>query len=360
MSRRVILHVGAPKTGTTYVQDRLSLNAVELARHGVHFPSRNRLVDASRFHFRAALDLLGEDWGGEPGHAEGSWDAMVRRVRRVSGTAIISHEILAPAPKAAIARAMADLAGRDVHIVYAVRDPARQLPAAWQESVKQGGRWTFANFLDRVEKGKPWFFHALDLPRVLSRWGAQLPPENVHVVTVPHQRDERLWQRYRQAFGIEEAWAPVDSEAVNTSLGIAETQLVRQLNRRVERGARKSTAYDRLIREMLAQEHLVHRRSPPVRLPPDRYGWSYEQADLWIDWLKGSGVDVIGDVEDLRPVPPDPDVRWRDPDKVTARPLLAAALDALEAMTDEAATRTPNEMQLSSRVRTGVDRLRGR
>jgi hypothetical protein len=33
VSRRVYLHIGAPKTGTTYLQDRLSLNAKELAEH---------------------------------------------------------------------------------------------------------------------------------------------------------------------------------------------------------------------------------------------------------------------------------------------------------------------------------------
>ena len=31
MSRRVYLHIGAPKTGTTYVQDRLAVNARTLA-----------------------------------------------------------------------------------------------------------------------------------------------------------------------------------------------------------------------------------------------------------------------------------------------------------------------------------------
>jgi hypothetical protein len=38
MSRVVYLHVGAPKTGTTYLQDRLALNKAELSRHGVHYP----------------------------------------------------------------------------------------------------------------------------------------------------------------------------------------------------------------------------------------------------------------------------------------------------------------------------------
>jgi hypothetical protein len=40
MSRVVHLHIGAPKTGTTYLQDRLLLNSSTLARHGVTIPSR--------------------------------------------------------------------------------------------------------------------------------------------------------------------------------------------------------------------------------------------------------------------------------------------------------------------------------
>ena len=58
--RRILLHIGAPKTGTTYLQDRLDLNSRELARHGVHVPGRGPLVSAPLFHFRAALDLLGQ------------------------------------------------------------------------------------------------------------------------------------------------------------------------------------------------------------------------------------------------------------------------------------------------------------
>ena len=121
MSRAVYLHIGAPKTGTTYVQDRLELNARSLARHDVHLPTRP-LVSPGLFHFRAALDLLGQDWGGPPGHAEGGWDAMVRRARRSQGSVIISHEILATATAGQVAQALDDLADREVHVVYSARD----------------------------------------------------------------------------------------------------------------------------------------------------------------------------------------------------------------------------------------------
>ena len=93
MSRVVHLHIGAPKTGTTYLQDRLVLNASALARHGVTIPGP-RVGRADTFHFRAALDLLDQDWGGASGHAHGAWDAMVKKVGRADGNVVISHEIL--------------------------------------------------------------------------------------------------------------------------------------------------------------------------------------------------------------------------------------------------------------------------
>ena len=361
MSRVVHLHVGAPKTGTTYLQDRLTLNADNLAQHGVTIPTKNRLVDADLFHFRAALDLLDQDWGGEPGHASGAWDAMVRRVRRAPGRVIISHEILAAANGDKIAKAMNDLSDSEVHVVYSARDLGRQLPAAWQESIKQGRKWTFRRFLNKVERGETWFQKALDLPTVLNSWSAKLPPERVHVVTVPHGRPhDTLWFRFAEAFGIDPSWAPKDSERANRSLGVPETQLIRLLNRRLELTVRREATYDELIRELLAQRELVSRESIPVRLPPARYDWAEQQADLWIDWIKGSGVHVVGEVEDLRPRRPAEGTPWHDPDKVSAMLQLDAALDALSAMMREAAARPYPDRARLNRWRQNARRLRHR
>lgn len=355
MSRSVYLHIGAPKTGTTYLQNRLGRNAKTLAGHGILFPSKSSFVSPELFNFRAALDLLGQDWGGPPGHAKGSWDVMVRKVQGHRGTSsIISHEILAPAPGDVIAKVMRDLKGLDVHIVYAARDLARALPAAWQESVKQGRKWTYRRFLDRAQFGHPWFYRAFDLPKVLSKWSAGLPPENVHVLTLPPRgtadRGE-LFVRFCQAIGADPGWAPLDSDQANSSLGVAETQVIRLLNRRMDRATRREAEYDELIRGMLAQNQLVNRRSAPVRLPPSRRAWVDEVTESWIEWLEGSKVDVIGSLDDLRPVPPAEDEVFINPDKVPAKLQLVAAIDALSAMTREAASRPNPERKLASRVR---------
>jgi hypothetical protein len=379
MSRRVYLHIGAPKTGTTYLQDRLTLNAGSLADHDIHFPSRSPLLSPGLSHFRAALDLLGQDWGGEPGHAVGSWDALVKRIRRKSGTVIVSHEILAPARAEHVARAMADLEGSEVHVVYSARDLGRAIPAAWQESIKQGRRWTYRKFLRKTRRGKPWFFRALDLPTVLDTWGSGLPPERIHVVTVPHRPEptpvetdsqpateppvgaapgDPLWLRFCEVFGIDPAWAPRDSDRMNQSLGVAETQLIRQLNRRLDRATRREASYDALIREMLAQGQLVGRTSAPVRLPPSHYDWVEQVSDRWVEYLKQSGVHVVGDLDDLRPVRPAEGVPWRDPDRVPSRQRLRVSLDALAAMTREAAARPDPDQRFTRRLRQHASRLR--
>ncbi|WP_182525192.1 hypothetical protein [Nocardioides dongkuii] len=361
--RRVFVHIGAPKTGTTYLQDRLWLNARSLAQHDVHFPTRSPFVDPALFHFRAALDLLGEDWGGPPGHAVGAWDALVRRVRRRSGTVVISHEILAPATQDKIARLKRDLSDSDLHVVYSARDLGRQVPAAWQESIKQGRKWSYRHYVRRLQRGDPWFSRAFDLPSVLSSWSAGLRPENVHVVTVPRRTPapapgDDLWGRFCTALGIDPAWGPVDSARTNQSLGSAEVQLLRRLNRRMDRKTRREASYDALIRELLAHHELAGRSSTPVRLPPAMHPWAAEQAERWIEWVQASGVHVVGDLEDLRPEPPDPDVRWANPDKVRAKAQLSAAIDALAAMTREAARRTDPDQQLVAKVRIQAKRLR--
>lgn len=362
MSRVVYVHIGAPKTGTTYLQDRLGANSDTLAEHGIHFPRGPLGRDPGHTHFRAALDLLDEDWGGPSGHAEGYWDGLMRKVRRSRGTVIISHEILAAAPSDKIAKAMSDLRGSDIHVVFSARDIARQLPAVWQESIKQGRRWTFRKFLDAAQQEDDlWFWRSQCLPRVLSRWGAGLEPDHVHLVTVPHPGAPRdlLWQRFCTAFGIDPAWAPKESARANPSMGIAETALIRRLNRRLAHHGLSEQHHTTLVREMLVHQNLANREGRRATLPPELYPWADEIAERWIEWAVGSGIDVVGDVEDLRPVPPRPDDVWEDPDRPSQRDVIGAALDALVAMTAEAASRPDPNDQLTARMSRAARRFRG-
>lgn len=351
MARRVFLHIGAPKTGTTYLQDRWELNAKALASRSIHYPGGSLTTSASLAQFRAALDLRGQDWGGPPGHAHGAWDALMRKVRRLHGTVIISHEILAPATSGEVARAKRDLAGSELHIVYSARDLSRLVPAAWQESIKQGRRWSYDKFVRRIQNGRSFWMEAFDVPDVLGTWADGLPPERVHIVTVPRGDSSALWNRTCAVLGMDPGWAPEESTRRNPSLGIPETEMLRQLNRRMDREFRRNHDVNALVAGRLAERRLVRRRSPQLLLPPAAHPWAEEQAQRWIDWITAAGVDVAGDLDDLRPAPPVPPEEYRGPAQVTHRRKLEAALDALAVMTQEAANRPDPRQRLSAKVR---------
>ena len=75
--------------------------------------------------------------------------------------------------------------------MLSARDLVRQIPAEWQENVKHRRTVAYRDFLDaitdpaRTGQLASWFWGVQEVPDILDRWGATLPPERVHLVTVP-------------------------------------------------------------------------------------------------------------------------------------------------------------------------------
>ena len=354
---RTFLHVGAPKSGTTYLQQLMRVNARQLARGGVHYPVEpawSRIaLDPS---FRAALDLTGQRWGGPSGHARGAWARLARDVRAQQGTSIVSHEILAAADGAAVARARRDLAGQELHVIVTLRDLSRALPAAWQESIKQGRVWSYRRFLNRARHDNVWFLHAMDPIRILGTWGAVVPPDRIHVVITPPTRDDQslLWTRFAGVLGIDPAVATTRVDT-NPSLGIHEVQLLRRLNRelggRAHRDHREHHIVDAVLTPGLRAG--ADDRTARLRLPPRCHGWVSDLSAEWISWLEGSGYDIVGDLAELRPEPTDP-ADWVDPDKSIDDTVATMAAEGLAAVIRDAAER---KYPLRTRVRRRLRRI---
>ncbi|KQW47484.1 hypothetical protein ASC77_13595 [Nocardioides sp. Root1257] len=362
MADVVYLHVGSPKTGTTYIQDRLALNRAALARHDVRYPIGLR---ADMFH--AALDLVERPWGGLLADSKGEWDALVKRTRRAHGTVVISHEILAGATREQVERAVTSLAPAQIHVVLTARDIARQVPAEWQERLKHQRRLSYGKFVRRIQKTRTGvaqsFWQVQGVTQVLERWSRQLPPDQVHVVTVPQPGAPHgeLWRRFCRAVGVDPAWAPLDSVRRNPSIGVAESAMLRRLNTRLRRADVDHADYRALVRQLLVHDTLAAgKNTDRLTLPPPCYDWADEIADSWREWIIGSGVDVVGDLDDLRPVRPPADAVWLNPDRARPRDVADAALDALVAMIEEAARRDDPDEHLSARVTKVAKRLRER
>ena len=352
--RKVLVHVGAPKTGTSYVQDVLFSHRDELAAAGLLYPGER--FDA---HFLAALDLMELTWGGLEREAVGAWDRLAEEVRAWPGTVILSHEILATASRSQVRRALASLGdGVDVHIVLSARDLVRQIPAEWQENVKHRRALGYREFLDKVtdpqRRGQlaSWFWGVQEVPEVLDRWGATLPPQQVHLVTVPRPGAPRdlLWRRFASVLGLDPAAYAPEVERANPSLGVPETALIRRLNERVNHGVLANEDYRRFVRELLAHRTLSARTgSPRLGLPPDVHTWAADLSETWIAALRTRGYDVVGDLDELRPEPldhPSHPGTFADPDAPDEADLADAAVETVVTLLAESARLAAAEGQL--------------
>jgi hypothetical protein len=102
---------------------------------------------------------------------------------------------------------------------------------------------------------------------------------------------------------------------------------------------------------MLADETLGGRRSRSILLPPKFHDWARERGEAWVEWLEQSGVDVIGDPAELVPEPWPEGRKFKHPDRVSSKAQLGAALDALAAMTEEAASRPDPDASMLGRLK---------
>ncbi len=355
MTRRVYLHIGTPKSGTTYLQDRMAINREAVARQGLSY-----LNTRTGDHFEAALDLIQERWAGQREVARGQWAALTHEARRAPRDVLISHEILAAATPPQIEQAMGEFARDEVHLILTARDLARQIPAEWQERIKHRGRRSFGRFArdlvkDNRRNPTSWFWRVQSIPDILTRWGNGLPPEQIHVVTVPQAgapKDE-LWRRFAGVVGIDPSGAYAASTSYNASLGIVEANVLRQLNKRLAGHDIPREVYVELVRELLGRDVLAARADRiPAVLPRNRWAFTEEVTEEWREWIEGSGVNVVGDLDDLRPVRPGPDHVWTHPDRPPVDQVAEATMDALAAViTDAAQTRRWTMRKLARKLR---------
>jgi len=335
---RVVLHVGTPKSGTTYLQSRLVANVAALAEHDVHVPVAPPAQGRDTYAFRAALDLTGVRMGRGPGYSAGWWDRLVTDAAAGSGTWLVSHESFSRCEPEHAARAVEELGrgGAEVSVVVTARDLGRTLVSGWVEGVKHGSTLRLAEYLERARDGDLPILAQLDLARLAEVWTGVLPPDRVHVVTAASDGGERdlLWTRFLAACGVDPAWAPEDARRANDALGLPETQVLLALNRELGQAARRGSRFHDLLRGTVVGRGLAGRDSERVRLDPAHVAWVTRVSRDWVGAVVAAGVVVTGDLDDLRPAPVDAG-SWVDPD-VPHPDVAVAAAAALKAVVKEA------------------------
>ena len=324
MAQRVVLHVGAMKSGTSYLQHLMLANRSLLEQRGVFLPGQRWRDQVS-----AVADVLDRKRvakAPEPG----AWKALVDEIASRDGVALISMEFLGPAGLKRIAGVVESFPPGTVDVVVTARDLNRSIPAMWQESLKNGRSFTFEEYLAAVREhdgpGKS-FWREQTVAAMCRRWSEVVGIQHVTLVTVPRPGAPRteLWRRFCVAVGMD-GEGVTTPQAANESLGAASTEVMRRLNAMVDDLA--FSEYAPVVKHRLAKTVLAPRREVEASVGFDVPRWLPPLSDRMISRLAELGVRVVEDLEDLRPVP----VPGVDPSSVSDSDRLDAAIAGLEGL----------------------------
>lgn len=302
--RRLFLHIGLQKTGTTYLQAALLAGADGLAGQGLDLvpPTKREcfeLMVVVRNRYESRRD-------------EESDRNIVARFRNQlaeapGSRAVFSQESLAGAGPGQIALLMELCGEREVHVVLTARDLARQVPSSWQEHVKAGGTTGLNRYLRtlrRLESAgrlrQPWIH--LDVAGVLRRWSRAVGPERVHLVTVPPPGSPLtlLLERFAAVLEVDPALLVPEDRPSNSSLGRAQVDLLRRVNAELPDEVHRRYVYTEVIKRSFGARVLGPQAGERSLVPARFRGWCEEVTQRQLTALGSAGYRIEGSLEDLR------------------------------------------------------------
>lgn len=302
--KRVVIHIGAPKTGTTFLQGVLWRNRDALRTAGLHIVGQSR-----GDHYRAGHDIRGVEYNPKDPRPDwtGSWDLLAGLASSGSArTTIISDEHLAAMTPEQVRRAVDSLAGREVHVVYTTRNLAHLLPSEHQEYIKHRSPLTYDEWVNKVFNERrrgpgKWFWSVHDPVDVVRRFATAVEAENIHVLTLPlpgAPKDE-LWNRFCGVVDVDPSVATDFEVMGNDSLGVAETEVLRRVNKSLP-DTFPRWHHTGLARDIFASRILGPRSKslrPPV--PEGVRDAVLKQTEANVGGLGSGACDLVGDLNEL-------------------------------------------------------------
>ena len=332
MPRRCYIHVGLPKSGTSYLQSVFRQSDEAVAAQGLDLLPRSWV---GRRYLTVALRGKLDPETDPPKAFRVRERLRTEALEATGDRALVSQEILGALLPDQIATLLEALRGYEIHVIVTVRDLARTLPSGWQQETQAKST---AGLTDFVEEFLDHDQRALNAHRrrvlhsVLDRWEHHVPPERVHVVTVPPRSADptTLLDRFCALLDIDPATLDVGASRRNASLGVVQAELMRRVNAALgDRLTHPRGEYDEHAKRFLAKQVLLSQGGRPARLPESTYEWCKQASEEIIERLSVGGYHVVGDLEDLKP---DPEAFASADQAVTDGELVEAAVEAIAAM----------------------------
>ncbi|PJJ56896.1 hypothetical protein CLV56_1111 [Mumia flava] len=290
-----LVHVGPHKTGTTAIQRAFHDNRRAAAEHGVVYAGTGPQP------YRPVQELVGGRgrYGSGP-PPSGAWGRFAADVASYGDArVVISSETLAGARIEAVRRMRDDL-GERVHVVRMARRLDRVLPSRWQQTMVNGGRTPYVEWVREVlSDPTDRFWDRQGYASGTRLWADVLGPENVTVVVVDETDRRWLLDVLERMTGLPAGTLALRGAPDNPALGYGEAVVLRRLNEIAYRGRWRAASYPRLVRggatRGLRTGGTGGSTPFPAELVPQVVAAASEQHDA----LLGLGVRVVGDPASL-------------------------------------------------------------
>lgn len=305
MSRTTYLHIGPPKTGTTYLQAGWRAQSSRLLDAGLLYPGSDPADQ-----FRACMIALQLDTFTRRMNERraGTWDRFLSRIKAHEGDALLSSEWYARAEPEVAARVVSQLkqVSDRVHVVITARDLGRQVLASWQQYVKRGGTRSLAYYWKKQHAGgeNRWkFWRNQDVPALAQRWlDAGADEVTVVVVGAPGSARDQIWHDLSTVLGVPAEPVPT-VERVNESLHAVEIEVLRRVNTVLPRGldtVRTANLTSKPYSQLLAGLGLP---KVPVAVSPtlveEVEARSRDQVARLTDMVARGDLTLVGDLSGL-------------------------------------------------------------
>ncbi|MFD5630398.1 hypothetical protein [Streptomyces sp. NPDC127072] len=305
-----LLHIGPHKTGTTSIQSALFAAKDAMAAHGADFPAHSRHPMEAALAVCARPGMIGDT---RP--TEGHWHRLVERVRATGKrTSVVSSEFFADAQDdETIARIVDDLGGDRVHVLVTLRPLAKIMPSQWQQYVQNGLRMGYEDWLTHMlrkapyEKPNPSFWRRHRHDRLVERWVRVVGAENLTVVVVDDGDRGGLMRTFEALLGLPAGLLVPAPDTANRSLTLAETEMLRKLNKEFRGNGLPDELYSKLVRGGAVMHMKNTCRPAPGDARITTPEWALEAAAgigaEMSERIAAMGVRVLGDPALLSAVP---------------------------------------------------------
>ena len=304
--KKLIIHPGFHKTGTTALQQALSEARTEMKEANFHYPRIS-----GNAHHRAAWAITEKTWGWKKRGGRlitpVEWQKLVKRVKSNNKTTIISSEFFSQANQTQIANLAQGIKGLDVQVIFTWRPLPFMLASSYQQYLKYGVKVSYSNWLKSIfqtpgeSELTPSFWQRNLHGDVVARWTEIFGAENISLISVDDTNPDFLYESFASLAGIPEGILkePLKKE-MNRSLTFNEASLLLEINRSYPKD-RNWNAYELFIRRgnirALTGSDKYESSDEKIMTPDWAIAKAAEINLKNVGQIKSLGIKIVGDID---------------------------------------------------------------